>query len=100
MGCCVWYAMCSTSKAGLSLMRKVMSFGLSSIRRHRSCVGSVPPYRGYSHPHILPLIWAKLRYLERLATGVWQPALAVAEQTPYRALAIGADGSVHIIWQR
>jgi hypothetical protein len=39
-------------------------------------------------------------YLERLATGVWQPALAVAEQTPYRALAIGPDGSVHIIWQR
>jgi hypothetical protein len=39
-------------------------------------------------------------YLERLATGVWQPALAVAEQTPYRALATGPDGSVHIIWQR
>jgi hypothetical protein len=39
-------------------------------------------------------------YLERPASGVWQPPVAVAEQTPYRALATGPDGSVHILWQR
>src|SRR5258705_12420462 len=61
MGCCAWCAMCSTFKGGLSLMRKVMSLGLSSIRRHRLCVGSVPPCKYYSRLLILPLIWAKLR---------------------------------------
>src|SRR6266511_3746996 len=63
MGCCAWCAMCSISLVGLGSMRVVMLFGLSSIRRRRSWVGSSPPYRPYLPPHTLPLVWAKFRYL-------------------------------------
>src|SRR6266498_5327489 len=67
MGCCAWCAMCSISLVGLGSMRVVMLFGLSSIRRRRSWVGSSPPYRPYLPPHTLPLVWAKFRYLSCLS---------------------------------
>src|SRR6266540_874857 len=63
MGCCAWCAMCSISLVGLGSMRVVMLFGLSSIRRRRSWVGSSPPYRPYLPPHTLPLVWAKFRQI-------------------------------------